>query len=148
MVFVQGCANGVLTQNINRSSNITPIENNLIGTWEYISFTQGANGKSQSMNGLFIRFFADETCAIWPMPFSLDKKRFSYKVENGRLSFPDENTRDGDQANVTVTTTVNGHAPGEPLPFHLAKDNLLVQDGEYETQLRRIRPDLEPGQLP
>jgi len=143
--FFQGCANQSVIADTDRPPDKLPSQADLVGTWRYISVTEGGTGKVHSIANnqvFFIRFYADGKCASWPVPekeiiissaFNTDAKRISrgvYKMENGQLTLPDA----PDTGKVQV---------------RISARKMWYSDDEGDTYLYyKVCPDLEPGQLP
>jgi len=141
--IMQGCANRAPSPDTEVPPSTLPSQADLIGTWKFVSVTEGATGKVHPSNGwqFFMRFYPDGKFATWPVPkeeiyvpgaFNTDANRVSrglYKVEDGQLTSP--GWPNGTKAKLRVTAE---------------KMWYWGSDG-YEWLYYRVRPDLEPGQV-
>jgi hypothetical protein len=142
--FVQGCADHSPTPDTELPPSTMPSQVELIGTWRFISITEGVTGKVHPITDypFFMRFYADGKVASWPVPkeeistpgaFNTDAKRVSrglYKVQDGELTLPDASDSVKARLRITAEKMWYWTADGDTCLYY------------------RVRPDLEPGQLP
>ncbi len=141
--FVQGCASHSPAPDAKRPPGTMPSQGSLIGTWRFVSVTEGATGKVHEVGQVFfIRFYANGSCASWPVPkeeiyqpgaFNTDANRVSrglYKLQDGKLTLPDAPLSNAVQLRLTDT-------------------KMWYSDDDGDTCLYfRVQPDLEPGRVP
>jgi hypothetical protein len=141
--ILQGCASLSPAVDTERPPSTMPSQADLVGTWRFVSVTEGGSGKVHQVSDVFImRFYSDGKCASWPVPkeelehpgdFNTDKNRISrglYKLEDGQLTLPD--------------------APGTgKAQLRLTSQKMWYWTDEgYICLYYRVQPDLEPGRLP
>lgn len=141
LMLCQGCSSTQPSASTQSVVSAEAIATGLVGTWRLDSVIEGGTEivhRPLKPNLFLMRFFADGSCASWPIPkdeigaaFNVDRNGVSwgrYELKDGILSLPG----------------VEGGAK-----IDIKGDEFSYAGDEGERWLyHRISPDLQPGAMP
>ena len=112
-----------------QSNIIASKEPGLVGTWQWVSVTEGSTGKLHQVKYKFyIRYYPDGTLATWPTP--------SGKISRGRYALIDG----------TMSLQDTSGNEDMRVPLRIVKDEYwMTNENRDVVYYRRVVPDLEPG---
>jgi hypothetical protein len=123
------CSSLPLTVDNETPPPTVPTSSELVGTWRFISFTDGQTDETKRISEpFFMRFYSDGTVASWPTPVA-PVTRGLYKLQDGMLTLPDAPA--ADKCRVRLT-----------------HDKMWMwNESDGRCLYYRVEPDLEPGKV-